>query len=105
MLKSFQQSSILLSARVNIYTLEGATWVDLFVNHAGTLANNKNNGPAQRSTEAEQVNIAEDTKSATSASDACENGLQSMSEEKTLKDAVKPKNKRKKRPASGTNAS
>ncbi|XP_065879020.1 exosome complex component RRP45A-like [Euphorbia lathyris] len=70
----------------------------------GVLANNKQKGVVQRSTKVDEVKAPEDTKSATLASEASESELQ-MSGEKTLKDAIKPKNKRKKRPVSGTNAS
>ncbi|WCJ28914.1 Exosome complex component RRP45B [Euphorbia peplus] len=65
------------------------------------IANSKQGGGLQQSTDADEVMESEDTKPATLASDASENGLQ-MSGEKTLKDAVKPKNKRKKKPVSGS---
>ncbi|XP_012074955.2 exosome complex component RRP45A isoform X2 [Jatropha curcas] len=58
----------------------------------------------RKSIQANQEKAPEDTKPTTPAADTSETGLQ-MSEAKTLKDAIKPKNKRRKRTSSSMNAS
>ncbi|KAF2291856.1 hypothetical protein GH714_035865 [Hevea brasiliensis] len=67
----------------------------------GISTPNKHKGAEQKSTQFEEDKIPDDTEPATSAADA---GPQ-MSGEKTLKDTVKPKNKRRKKTSSSMNAS
>ncbi|EEF31262.1 exosome complex component RRP45A [Ricinus communis] len=70
----------------------------------GVSAPNKEKGGEQKSTQAVDEKAPETAKPATSVGETFETGIQT-SGEKTLKDAVKPKNKRRKRASSSMNAS